>query len=373
MSKTRRMLRFRLYPTREQETVLNSQLALCCELYNAALQERRDAWRINRKPISFRAQSGQLPEIKKERPDVGVVYSQVLQDVLRQIDKTFKAFFRRVKTRSGKAGFPRFCSCTHYDSLTYPQSGFTLNSKLMLSKIGNIKIKLHRSIEGKIKTCTIKRDAGRWYAIFSCEVEPKPLQQSTLAVGIDVGLTHFATLSTGEQINNPRHYKAAQAELHVAQRKVSRRKKGSKRRRKAVQLLQRIHAHIRNQRSDFHHKESRKIVNQFGLIAVEDLNIKGLAAGMLAKSVGDAGWASFISKIAYKAESAGRVLIKVNPRGTSQRCLCGAEVRKTLADRWHDCSACGLSEPRDLVSAKIILGLGLSLQVPTYPVAECVA
>ena len=365
--------KYRLYPTKRQAETLGFHLDLCRELYNAAIQERRDAWKITRVSVGFNQQAAQLSEIKSDRPEVASVYSQVLQDVLRRVDKNFQAFFRRVKI-GGAPGFPRFRPASRYDSLTYPQLGFALETnRLKLSKIGHIKIKLHRAVEGKIKTLTLKREAGRWYACFSVACGTKLLAESPEVIGIDVGLTTFATLSDGTEIGNPRHYLEAQAQLRKGQRKVARRKKGSHRRRKAIRLLQRAHAHVRNQRSDFHHKASRSLVERYGFIAVEDLNIKGLASGMLAKSINDASWSSFIAKLAYKAEEAGRVLVKVDPRGTSQTCLCGASVPKTLSQRWHQCDQCGLSAPRDHVSAQVILGLGLSLQAPTWPVAACVA
>ena len=303
----RKTYKYRIYPSKAQVTRLNTTLALCCELYNAALQERRDAYRLEHKSISYYDQSSQLPEIKAEREDLAGVYAQVLQDTLRRVNKAFDGFFRRIKAMQ-KAGFPRFRSLSRFDSFTYPQTGFSIeNGKFSLSKIGYIKIKLHRPIEGKIKTCTIKREAGRWFVYFSVECEEKPLPPCAESVGVDVGLTHFATLSDGTEIKNPRWYKEAQAKLRRAQRKVSRRKKGSQRRRKAVQLLQRVHIHIKNQRTDFHHKVSHALINSYGLIAVEELNFKGLAGGMLAKPINDAGWSAFTEKIRYKAECADRV------------------------------------------------------------------
>lgn len=205
---------------------------------------------------------------------------------------------------------------------------------------------------------------------FSVECEAQPLLPCPASVGVDVGLTTFATLSDGVEIENSRYYKAAQAKLRRAQRKVSRRKKGSTRRRKAARLVARLHAHIRNQRADFHHKVSRSLVNSYGLIAVEALNVKGLAGGMLAKSVNDAGWSAFIEKLAYKAEEAGRQLIKADPRGTSQRCVCGASVPKKLSQRWHTCDSCGLSVSRDHASALEILRLGLSHHAPMVEVFD---
>ena len=319
MSKTRKTFKYRLYPRRNQTVILEGQFGLCCELYNAVLQERRDAYRLEGKSISFRSQSDQLPEIKASREEFGGVYSQVLEDTLHRVDRSFKAFFRRLR-RGEKAGFPRFRARARYHSLSYPQLGFAIEGDhLKLSKVGLVKIKLHRPIEGQIKTLTVKREAGKWYACFSVEVESVPLAYCSENVGVDVGLTHFATLSDGSEIENPRHYRMAQSALRIAQRKVARRKKGSH--------------------------------------------------GMLAKSVSDAGWSAFIAKLAYKAGNAGRVLVKVDPRGTSQTCLCGASVPKTLSQRWHECSVCGLSAPRDHVSAQLILRLGLSLQAPRAAVA----
>jgi putative transposase len=368
----RKSFKYRLYPTNAQAAQLETQLGLCRELYNAALQERRDAFSINRVAIGFSQQSAQLPEIKAERPEFEGVYSQVLQEVLHRVDKNFKAFFRRV-AGGAKPGFPRFRPASRYDSLTYPQLGFAVEARhLKLSKVGRVKIKLHRPVEGLIKTVTVKREAGKWYACLSVECEAAALPARPEAVGVDVGLAAFATLSDGTKIENPRKARKAQARLRRSQRKVARRKRGGSNRKKAVRELQAAHAHVRNQRADFHHKVSRWLVNNFGLIAVEDLNVKGLAKGCLAKSVNDAGWSSFISKLAYKAESAGRVLLKVDPRGTSQRCICGAAVPKRLSQRWHECQACGLSAARDHVSAQEILRRGLRLLGETWPVAACV-
>jgi putative transposase len=220
---------------------------------------------------------------------------------LRRVDKTFKAFFRRVKAGL-KAGYPRFKSSRRFDSYTFPSYGDgcrLTGTRLYLQGVGQLKVKLHRPVLGNIKTITVKRYAGKWYVCFS--------------------------------------------------------------RRKAVVLLQKAHAHVQHQRADFHHKTARALVDAYGVIAVEDLHIKGLASGMLAKSVNDAGWAAFITKLAYKAAEAGRKLMHVDPRGTSQTCLCGAPVPKTLSQRWHQCEQCGLSTARDHVSAQLILGLGLSL------------
>ena len=280
--------KYRLYPNRRQREKLQATLDVCRELYNAALQERRDAWSSHRRGIGYLAQAKQLREIKAARPDVGAVHSQVLQDALRRIDKTFKSFFLRCQ-RGQVPGFPRFRSQNRYHSFTYPQAGYQLNGRLSLSKIGDLKIKLHRPIMGVIKTLTIKRENGQWYACFSVVVPLQPLPPNDWAVGIDVGLSWFAVLSDGTEIESPRLLAKQQKRLRRAQRRVTRRKKFSRRWKKAVRMVAKIHRRVFNQRNDFHHKLSREIVNHYGLIAVENLNVAGLARGMLSRSVHNAG------------------------------------------------------------------------------------
>lgn len=364
----RKTFRYRLYPTKAQAEALTWQLREACTMYNAALQERRDAWRTAGKSVSYYDQANQLKAIRAEGL-TGLANFSCCQDVLRRLDKSFKAFFRRVKIGE-TPGYPRFKPHQRFDSITFPSYGDGIrlldSGKLRVQSVGCIKVKLHRPCEGKIKTVGLKREAGKWYACFCVEVAAQPLEPSSLAVGIDVGLESFAVLSDGTVVANPRHYRRAQAALRRAQRKVARRKKGGGRQ-KAVRELQAAHAHIRNQRLDFQHKLARGLVDRFGLIAVEDLNVKGLAGSVLAKSVHDAGWSGFFQELAYKAESAGRLLVSVDPRGTSQRCSrCGCEVRKGLKDRWHECPSCGLSVSRDLNSAREVLRLGLSLVGTTW-------
>ena len=370
---SRKTFKYRLYPTRQQRERLQTTLDVCRELYNASLQERREGYKNCRAMLNYYTQANQLPAIKVLRPDVAALHSQVLQDVLKRIDKAFQAFFRRVQ-QGQKPGFPRFQGRHRYDSFTYPQTGFDLGPQLQLSKIGNVKIKLHRQLLGEVKTLTIKRENGNWYACFSCVVEPEPLPVLDNSTGIDVGLETFATLSNGKKIPNPRWYRVEQKRLRRAQRKVARRtNKKSNRRRKAVAILAQVHRDIFNQRNDFQHKESLKIIQQYQTIFVEDLRSKGLSRGILAKSVHDASWASFLDKLSYKAENAGRTFIQVAPQGTSQRCSCGATNRKKLSDREHVCAACGLVTSRDHAAALEIQRLGRSLQASTILEIECVA
>jgi putative transposase len=376
----RKTFQYRLYPNRAQTEALTVQLSEACRLYNAALQERIEAYATHRKSINYYDQAAQLTEIRKAG-DLDLPNCHCAQDVLRRLDKAFQAFFQRIK-RGQKPGFPRFKSRRRYDSITFPSHGdgnkLLPSGHLFVQGVGNIKAKLHRPLHGKIKTVTVRRQNEHWYVCFSVEASAHTLPESTEMVGIDLNLENFATLEEGnleeKRIENPRFYQQAQKKLRRAQRRVARRKKRSNRRRKAVVLLRKIHQHIFNQRLDHQHKLARMLVNQYGFIAVEDLNVKGLAGGMLSKQVHDASWASFIAKLAYKAEEAGRQLVKVDPRGTSQRCPCGAKVPKKLSDREHVCTACGLITTRDHASAAEILRLGLSLQAQTKPeVRVCVA
>jgi putative transposase len=371
----KKSFRYRLSPTRRQREALEAQLGQACVLYNAALQERRDAYRKSRTSLNYYDQANQLKVIRADG-SLGLANFSACQDVLRRVQKTFDAFFRRVKAGE-KPGYPRFKSGARFDSYTFPSYGDGCkvrdNGKLYCQGVGELKVKWHRSLMGTTRTVTLKREAGRWYVCFSVECEPSPLPESHEAVGLDVGLEAFATLSDGTRIDNPRYFKTAQARLRRAQRRVARRKRGRHRRWKAVQALQRVHAHIRNQRRDFHHQVARQIVNQYGLIAVEDLNIQGLAGGMLAKSVQDAAWGAFLLILLGKAAEAGRVGIKVDAPGTSQECPCGAPVPKTLGDRWHHCTACGLSVPRDHASALCIKSRGRRRYAETWTTGSSVA
>jgi putative transposase len=357
-----RAYKYRIYPSPSQQTTLERWLALCCELYNAGLQERRDSWRIARKSVAYKDQQNQLPEIKSIRPELGCIHSQVLQDVLRRLDKAFDAFFRRVKA-GDKAGFPRFRSRARYDSFTFSQSGFFITAgKLKLSKIGRVKINLHRPIEGKIKMLTITRSStGKWFACFTAEIEHERLLESSNVVGIDMGISNFATLSTGEAIANPKFFRSDEKRLVKAQKKLSAATKGSPERRKRRKVVARIHERIANKRRDFAHQESRKLVNRFAFIVFENLNIRGMLKNhCLAKSISDAAWNQLVQFTAYKAEETGSRVAQVNPRNTSKMCSgCGEVVEKDLSVRIHNCSGCGLVLDRDHNAAINILTLGL--------------
>jgi len=361
--------KFRLQTSKAVEAKLENTLNLCRELYNSALRERKDAWTINRINVNRFDQDKQLPEIKKTNPEYKDIHSQVLQDVLKRLDKSFQSFFRRVK-QGVKAGFPRFKGKNWFDSFCYAQSGFSISgSHLTLSKIGKVKIKLSRSVIGKIKTCTIKKEIDKWFVIFTVETLPEPLDKTGESVGLDVGISAFATLSDGTQIDNFKYYESTQKKLRIAQRRVSRRKKGSNQRRKAVLQLKKIHRKIRNQRNDFQHKVSTYLVKTYDLITIEKLNILGMSRGILSKQVNDVAWNSFFQKLRYKVENTGKKSIEVNPNGTSQICSsCGEIVKKDLSVRVHHCHHCNLTIDRDENAALNILRLGLSLKDVTYSV-----
>jgi putative transposase len=387
---TRKAFKYRLSPTKQQEQTLLFVLRRCRHLYNSALEERKAFYQMRRKSLGYSAQAAELAEIKAAYPAYADIYSQVLQDVLRRLDKAFAAFFRRI--RNGETpGYPRFQGEGRYDSFTYPQSGFALagwrgpgkerHALLTLSKIGDIKVRLHRPLVGQVKTVTIKRDANQWYVTLSCEVEEEPLPPCAEAVGIDLGLLHFATLSTGETIENPRLYRKGLKRIKLLSQIKDCRKKGSHRRKRAAIALAKAHRRVRNQRADFQHKAARALVNRFGVIVFEDLKITNMSKapeprpdetregvylpnGAAAKaglntSILDAGWGQFQALCTTKAASAGRHVVLVNPYNTSQLCSgCGALVPKPLEERTHRCPACGLVLDRDHNAALNILQAG---------------
>jgi putative transposase len=359
----RKTFKYKLQPTPTQERALAFVLRRCCELYNAALHERKEAWQKCGVSVSVAGQSAQLPEIKEVRPEYRDIHSQILQDVITRLDRTFRAFFRRVKAGE-KVGYPRFKPSARYTSFTYKQfgNGATLdNGFLVLSKIGRLALRWSRPIEGMPKTVTISRDADGWYVSFSCaEISVKPLPPTGQETGIDLGLESFATLADGAPIHTPAYYRKAEAYLRRCQRRVARRKKGSHRRRKAVQLLAKAHLHVRRQRRDFHHKTALSLVREHDTIYHEDLQTANMVKNHhLAKSIADAGWSQFLSLLSFKAAYAGRSVVAVPPAYTSQTCSgCGVLVAKGLSVRWHSCSKCGTSLHRDQNAALNILRLG---------------
>ena len=334
--------KFRIYPNRQQEVQLELTLDTCRHLYNTALADRKNAYEVDGISRTYEDQAARLVAEKKDGNFKGV-FSQVLQDVLRRMDKSFKSFFRK--------------------SFTYPQVGFKLDgSKLTLSKIGSIRIFKHREVEGKIKTCTIKKDnLGHWYAILVSEVEDvSPIEPKT-AIGVDVGLKSLVALSTGDTIQYPQYYVQAEEKLAVAQRNLSRKKKGSANRLKAKAKVAKLHHKIQHHRDEFLHQVSRMIVDSADLIVFENLNISGMLKNHnLAKHIQDHAWGKLIQFAVSKAAKAGKMVELVDARYTSQKCSqCGIMVPKTLADRTHLCPNCGLEMDRDINASLNIRTLGL--------------
>jgi putative transposase len=369
----RKMFQYRIFPTKKQAKALEGVLEECRWLYNHLLAKRRDAYEQDGISLSLYQQQETFSILKQDRPTLKGVHSQVLQNVAVRVDLAFKAFFRRMREHAEEPGYPRFKGKDRYDSFTFPQSGFSIthDERVVVSKVGAIKMVYHRSIRGKIKTLTIhKSSTGKWYASFSCEVGPLRLPDTPAQVGIDVGLLTFATLSTGEEIANPRFIRSEEKALAKVQRKHSKRALGTPERRKHRQVVARVYERIAWCRENFTHQHSRSIVNRFGVICVEDLTVNRMMHNhCLAKSIADASWSAFFAHLDSRAEEAGRILVKVNPAYTSQTCsTCGHRQPMPLAERIFACPCCHAHLDRDLNAAKNILGLGLQAGViPEVP------
>ena len=362
-----KIFKYRIHPTKKQITIMNQWLFECRWLYNHFLEERKNSYEKGKKSLNYYSQAVSIVNLKQERPSLSNIHSQTLQNVAVRIDLAFKAFFRRVKAKENP-GYPRFKGKDRYDSFTFPQTGFKIvSNRIKLSKIGSIKTKFHRPIIGNLKTCIIKKQANKWYISFSVAYQNIPLPENNKAVGIDVGLENFATVSTKEKIANPRFFKTDEKALAKAQRKVSKQTKGTPERKKVKKVVVRIHERISNRRHNFIHQEARKIVNKFGIICIEKLNTKNIMSNQtkvfghkLNKSIADVAWSQFAQQLFFKAEEAGRKIIAIDPRYTSQICSqCGTIVKKDLSIRWHKCPVCNLHIHRDYNASLNILALGM--------------
>jgi putative transposase len=364
-----RTFQYRIELSKSAETICIQWIEQCRILYNLALEQRIMVYKQSKNPISLYDQQNQLPEFKEAFPIFKQIGSQCLQDVLQRLDKAFKAFFRRLKI--GKTGYPRFKSTDRYDSFTLTQAGWKLEGRyLHLAKIGRLKLFLSRQIEGKIKTITIRRTStGKWFVSFCCDEVPfRIYPETTKEIGIDVGIKSFAVDSDGRIIENPKFLKQSTKRLRVKQRTLSRRHKGSHRRQKARLQVAKLHEHITNQRKDFLHKAANHYIQNNKRIFLEDLKISNMARNHnLARSISDCSWGLFFQILSYKAEEAGREIVKVNPNGTSQRCSsCGERVPKKLSNRIHCCPHCGLVLDRDENAAINIKQDGQSYQAQTW-------
>jgi len=363
--KTIKCYKFRLFPTRAQETGLNTTLNTLRLVYNSLLNERKFLYETTGNGISQYSQEKHFASWRKEFPELAEVHSHLLQNTALRVNLAFTAFFRRTK-EGGTPGFPRVKGVGTYDSLGFKEFGNGVSFKhgnLYVSKIGEIKGKFHRAIEGTPKTATVRRQAGKWFVCIACEVIPKPLPPSAEPIGLDAGLNSFMALSNGEFMDNPRFFRKDEKALAKAGRRQAKTAKRSKERRKANKVLSRIHERIRNRRHDFVHQTARRLVNRFGIIVTEKLNVKGMVKNhCLAKSISDASWSMFRTVLTSKAESADRETYAIDPAYTSQDChACGYRAKKKLSERWHHCPMCSASLDRDTNAAINILNKAINL------------
>ncbi|MEX5711449.1 transposase [Parafrankia sp. FMc6] len=393
----RRAFRFQLRPTVRQTATLTTMLDDHRILYNAGLQERREAWRHpSRTTVRYGDQSAQLTEIRAVDPEQGRWSFSSQQATLRRLDRAMAAFFRRVKA-GGKPGYPRFKGRNWFDTVVWPRDGdgcrwdsqphHPTQTRVRLQAVGHVKVHQHRPVRGTIKTISVKREGRRWYVLLSCDHVPaEPLPATGTAVGVDLGVASLATFSDGRQVDNPRYLAAAADRLAHAQQMLSRKKRGSARRRKAVAKVAGLHRRVRRQRLDLAHRTALGLIREYDLIAVEALRVGNMtrraaprpdpdrpgvflpngqgAKSGLNRSVLDAGWGVFLDVLRAKAESAGRVVVEVEPAHTSRTCAacghCAAENRRTQAV--FACTACGHAAHADVNAAANILRAGLARQ-----------
>lgn len=374
-----RSYKYYIKPNNIQKSNLDRIRLQCCQLYNDALTERKDAYKKQKKSISYYKQQLELKDLRKENKEYKDIFAQVLQNTLKRLDLAFQSFFRRVKL-GNKPGYPRFKSNKSYNSFTFSQVSRKNisfyggpvsfeNNKLKIHGIpGLVKIKLHRKLEGIPKTATLIKEIDRWYIIFTCEViASEKLIKTNKECGIDLGLTNFITLDNGIKISNPKYLKKSECSLRHKHRMFSKKKKGGSNRNKSRIILAKQYKHLSNQRKDFCHKLSSKLVKEYDFIAIEDLQISNMVKNRrYSKSISDVCWGIFTNYLVYKAENAGKLVIKVNPRNTSQTCSnCGCvktgKDKLTIKDRLFICFNCGLWLDRDINAGRVILRSGRDL------------
>lgn len=381
---TTRNIIFRIYPSKKQCSELYHWLDLHRELYNAVIQERRDAYQHG-VSLSYNHQQNELPAVKEARPDLISLGSHALQETVRRVDRAYQGFFRRIKA-GDKPGFPRFKSRDRFDSFTYPDpAGWkVLEKRVRISNLGSIAMRGKPRValaHGEPRTLTIRHKNGKWYAVVGVRYPMSVLARNcvsrTRVVGIDMGCSSLAVTSDGYMIENPRHLLRAKVKLQAVQKNLSRKKKGSNRRKKAKRAVARTHEQVRNRRKDFLHQLSAAIVFLYPLIAVEKLTLKNMTRSArgtsenpgknvkqkagLNRSMLDVGIGLFFQMLAYKAAEAGGRYMEVNPYGTTQKCFqCGAKIQKDLSIRTHNCPHCGFCVDRDYNAALNILFLGMS-------------
>jgi putative transposase len=364
---------YKLKPTKTQSGLLWRLVGIACQIYNDALKERKDAWEKEQRTVTYHKQALRLKDLRATNEEMALLNFSACQHILRRLDKAFKRFFSGLK-KGKKVGYPRFKKPHRFRTLQFTYGdGVKIKmdergrSRLYVQNIGLIKVIWHRPLpEGAvIKQVWVTLKADGWYVTFALEVSDevirKPLPQTGKTVGIDVGLENLLALSDGTLINNPKWFKETKEKIAIKQRLLSKKVKNSKRWKRTCRQIAKLHLKVARQRRDFYFKLANWLIRRFDLVAVEDLNINGLAQGICSKGVHDASWGTFLNQILpYKAWSAGKTVIKVNPNGTSQYCaMCGAHVPKGLSERQHRCPYCGFVTHRDINSAISILKLGL--------------
>ena len=365
----RRAYKYRLFTNANQERELEAMLETHRRLYNACLAERKQGYETAKLRVKYTEQSARFTVDRTVNPYYARINFSSAQATMRRLDKAFTAFFRRLKTKGEKPGYPRFRSRDSYDSFEFPMHGDgarLTGNRLRIRYIGTIRVKLHRVPQGTIKTLTVKREGDHWYVIASCDLGAVSIPQSrNPPVGIDVGIEAFLTTSDGVREHNPNYLKKALPELRRKSRSVSRKKKGGSNRRKAVKRLRKVHAHVRNLRKEHHHQVALRLVRRHGLIAAESLNVRGMVRNRrFSRSISDVAWGNFLLTLRCKAESAGVVFVEVDPCGTSQACSdCGRIVQKTIHQRRHICD-CGCNLHRDHNAARNVLAAGLARTGP---------
>lgn len=370
-----RTYRYRLYPSREQQAVLDEILWVACWLYNRALDYRRKRWNESRKSVTYYEQAGMWRDWRNEPGDnsLRLLNMSAGQQVLRRLDSAYKQFLK------GERGKPRFQKSTRFNSVNYkPGDGAKIKgNRLYVQNVGRVTVCWHRALpDGKLKNIVIVRKPSGWYVLLQIDLPDQPVEKSTNPpVGVDMGITHALALSDGKTFDSPKHLHSSLKKLRMLQRSVSRKKKGGKNRRKAVQKVARLHEHIANQRIDWWHKTTRQLVETYGAIALEDLSLKFmLRNGKLSRSAHDVSLGMFRTLLDYKAVEAGVEVVAVNPRNTSQVCSdCGSIVLKDLSVRLHVCPDCGLTLDRDVNAAKNVLRLGYHRWALTWEITPSVA
>ncbi len=363
--------KYRVYPTKKQITEINLQIEKSRQLYNKRLALKKDAYK--NKGINLLRK-----DLYKQVKGNNEMHSQVSQNIADRIDKAYKNFFARIKNCERKKGFPRFKKYGTYNSITLPQifNQNNIGKKTYFPKIGWMNVKYHRVLQGTPKTMTLKKaKSGKYFITVCCDNVPKErIKVGNGKVGIDFGLNHFIATSDGKFFDHPKPMRKMSKKRKILAREFSKTKKKSKNKNKARIKLAGVDEQITNTRNDFGWKLCRKLIEKYGVIYVENLNVKGMVKNhYLARAITDVSWSDFTNKLFFKAESAGGKVVKVNPKNTSQKCSgCGEVVRKTLAVRTHECQHCGLRIDRDVNAARNILSIGeIGQELPKYkPVGD---